>query len=74
MGITFVDVGGIRLLSGLASLLLVARGSGGSLLAGLLLLSRWGLASGGLAASGGLLLGSFGRHGELLGLARRRNL
>lgn len=59
--LTLVDVGRIGLLAGLATLLLLARGSGGSLLAGLLLLSR-SLSSWGLATSAGLLLGSFGRH------------
>jgi hypothetical protein len=58
---TFVDVAGVGLLPGLATLLLVARWSGGGLLAGFLLVG-WCLASWGLAASGGLLLSSFGRH------------
>lgn len=59
--LTLVDVGRVGLLASLAALLLLARGSGGSLLAGLLLLSR-SLSSWGLATSAGLLLGSFGRH------------
>ncbi len=58
---TFVDVGGVSLFPCLATLLLLARGSGRSLLSSFLLLSG-GLASWGLSASAGLLLGSFGRH------------
>lgn len=56
-----IDVGGIGLLPGLATLLLVASGSSGCLLASFLLLSR-SLSSGCLATSARLLLGSFGRH------------
>ena len=55
-----VDVGRISLLSGLGALLLVARGSGGSLLSGLLFLCG-GFASGGLSGGGGFFL-SFWRH------------
>jgi len=57
-----VDVGGVRLLSGLGALLLFTRGSG---LLGVLLLGGglWGS----LAGGGGLLLGSLGRHFESVG-------
>lgn len=60
---TLVDVRGVGLLAGLATLLLLASGSGGSLLASFLLLSR-SLASWGLATSAGLLFGSLRRHDE----------
>jgi hypothetical protein len=63
---TLVDVGRVSLLSGLATLLLLACGGGRSLLSSLLLLS-WGLASRGLAAGAGLLLSSFWRHFNLGG-------
>lgn len=62
--LTLVNVGGVGLLAGLAALLLLARGSGGSLLASLLLLSRGLAANGGLAAGGGLLLSGLGGHFE----------
>ena len=58
---TLVDVGRVGLFPGLSALLLLARGSGRSLLACFLLLSG-GLASRGLATSAGLLLGRLGRH------------
>jgi hypothetical protein len=58
---TFVDVAGVCLLPGLATLLLLARRSGGSLLACFLLVG-WSLASWGLATSGGLLFSGFRRH------------
>ena len=58
---TFVDVARVGLLPRLATLLLLARRSGGGLLAGFLLIGRC-LASWGLATSRGLLLSSFGRH------------
>jgi len=57
----FVDVAGVSLLPGLATLLLLARWGGGGLLASFFLV-RGGFASWGLAASGGLLLSSFRRH------------
>jgi len=57
-----VDVRGVGLLPGLASLLLVTWGSGG-LLASFLWLVRSGSLSGwGLSAGGGLLLSSFRGH------------
>lgn len=63
---TFVDVGRISLLSGLATLLLLARGGSRSLLSSLLLLSR-SLASWGLTTSAGLLLsGLWGHFGKWL--------
>jgi len=57
-----VDVGGVGLLPGLGSLLLITRGSGGLLSSLLWLVSSWGLASWGLSAGGGLLLSSFRGH------------
>ena len=60
--LTLVDVRRIGLLPGLATLLLLARGSGSSLLSGLLLLSRSLTTSWGLATSAWLLLSGFGRH------------
>ena len=59
--LTLVDVRRVGLLPGLATLLLLARGSCRSLLAGFLLLSG-GLASRGLATSAGLLLSRLGCH------------
>lgn len=58
---TFVDVRGVRLLSGLGALLLLA-GGGCSLLASLLLLGRGGLAGRCLTASGGGLGGLLWCH------------
>jgi hypothetical protein len=61
---TFVDVGAVRLLSGLGSLLLLTSW-GCSLLSSFLLLG-WGLSTGwSLAGSGWSLLGSFWSHLEL---------
>ena len=57
---TFVDVGGVSLLSGLGALLLLARGGCG-LLASLLLLGR-GFAGRGFPASGGGLGSGFWCH------------
>jgi len=57
-----VDVAGVGLLAGLATLLLLAGGSGGSLLAGLLLLSGSLAANRGLATGAGLLLSGLGGH------------
>jgi hypothetical protein len=62
--LTLVDVGRVSLLASLAALLLLASGSGGSLLASLLLLSRGLAANGGLATGGGLLLSGLGGHFE----------
>lgn len=62
--LTLVDVRGVGLLPGLSTLLLVAGGSGSSLLAGFLLLSGSLAASRGLATGAGLLLSGFGRHIE----------
>lgn len=62
--LTLVDVRRVGLLAGLAALLLLASGSGGSLLASLLLLSRGLAANGGLATGGGLLLSGLGGHFE----------
>lgn len=62
--LTLVDVRRVGLLAGLAALLLLSSGSGGSLLASLLLLSRGLAANGGLATGGGLLLSSLGGHFE----------
>lgn len=61
---TLVDVRRVGLLAGLAALLLLASGSGGSLLASLLLLSRGLAANWGLATSGGLLLSGLRGHFE----------
>lgn len=61
---TLVDVRRVGLLAGLAALLLLASGSGGSLLASLLLLSRGLAANGGLATGGGLLLSGLRGHFE----------
>lgn len=58
---TFVDVGGISLLSRLIALFLVS-GWGGGFFAGLFLLSRCLSSSGGFATGGGLLLCGFWRH------------
>lgn len=52
--LTLVDVGRVGLLAGLAALLLLASGSGGSLLASLLLLGR-SLSSRGLPSASGSL-------------------
>ena len=68
--LTLVDVGRVGLLAGLAALLLLASGSGGSLLASLLLLSRGLAANGGLATGGGLLLSGLRGHFEY-GLEKR---
>lgn len=62
--LTLVDVRRVGLLAGLAALLLLASGSGGSLLASLLLLSRGLAANGGLATGGGLLLSGLRGHFE----------
>lgn len=59
---TFVNVAGVCLLPGLATLLLLTRWGGGGLLASVLFLGGGSLSSWGLAPSGRLLLGSFGRH------------
>lgn len=62
--LTLVDVRRVSLLAGLAALLLLASGSGGSLLASLLLLSGSLAANGGLATGGGLLLSGLRGHFE----------
>ena len=59
---TLVDVAGVGLFPGLASLLLVSRWSGGGLLSGFLLLGDRSFARRRLAAGGWLLFSSFGRH------------